>query len=188
MIDVCRDDGASGSHFLTDKFRCDVVRNPGSECFSLFFLVFFPYLVCQLILPDGDVFHFRRNDALAGVVHLGDLATFLGNPRMRVDVLKAEGIEAFVCLAHSSVFRAQPVQLSGILSFFNPVFPESGQPFFEVYRVLGIRVRPGGVVNNDIFVFYFRPVQVYGRRQFDFPHRNFQVRAGALNINLFGTG
>ena len=70
VVDVCRDNGSSGGHFLTHEFWGDVFREVCTQRFAFFFLVGFPDFVYHLVLPDSDVFHFRGDNSLAGVVHL----------------------------------------------------------------------------------------------------------------------
>ena len=70
VVDIRGDDGPSGGHFLTHEFRGDILREVRAQRLAFLFLVSLPDLVDHLVLADGDVFHFRGNHPLAGVVHL----------------------------------------------------------------------------------------------------------------------
>src|SRR6187402_919013 len=68
MIDIRGYDSTTGSHFLSYKFRCDEFYGCiGTEgmAFMLFpeCIIFFEEFFHALIFTDGDVFHFRCDDA-----------------------------------------------------------------------------------------------------------------------------
>ncbi len=77
VVDVGRDNCSAASDFLPDEFGCDFFGEGSAEghtrvaaCpfFSEESFEFFQFLV----FADCDVFHFGCDDALSGVVHLGD--------------------------------------------------------------------------------------------------------------------
>ena len=86
MIDVGRDDGPTAGDFGADEFGGDEIRDAGAEGFA-------PKLACgglgvgwgvtlaAEVFADGDVFHLRRDDALARVVQLGDDLAWPGTKR-----------------------------------------------------------------------------------------------------------
>ena len=56
MVDVGRQNGTAFCNFLADEFRSDVGFNA--------------QFAAVHVLADSHIFHFRRDDALFGIVHL----------------------------------------------------------------------------------------------------------------------
>jgi hypothetical protein len=90
---MLRDDGAAARNFAAHEFRRDFMRDGGAEVLAgmlaahqvgqLFTLRAGFAQVVQIhltlhVLADGNVFHFRRDDAFACIVHLADIHSRLG--------------------------------------------------------------------------------------------------------------
>ena len=74
VVDIHRNHRPSPGHFVTNKFRGNFRRDAGSEILPRMLIhgqSRFPVFTQPLVLADGDKFHFRGDDALAGIVHLG---------------------------------------------------------------------------------------------------------------------
>ena len=89
VVDVGRNDGAAASHFVTHELGGDV----GIDA---------QHLVLE-VLAYRHIFHLGRDDALFGIVHLGDFPSGLGAVG-QVQVFEADFIEALVSLSHAAVF------------------------------------------------------------------------------------
>ena len=79
VVDIGRDDGAPGGHFIADKLGGNVFRQAGAEAFSGMLLAqnFAANTFTAHVFAYGDELHLRGDDPLAGVVQLGN--TFAGN-------------------------------------------------------------------------------------------------------------
>ncbi len=94
MIDVAGDDRATGSNFGPHELGRDDIRNLRTP--PITGVLLFQQLgqrLTALVFPDGDILHLRRNDSLAGIVHLGNVAPTActaRQPRCR-EVLTARG-------------------------------------------------------------------------------------------------
>jgi len=62
------------------------------------------------VLADGDEFHLGRDDALAGVVHLGDVAAGL-RPQRLAEVREPQGVQLGIGQAQAPVLRGDAGQL-----------------------------------------------------------------------------
>ena len=96
MVDIGRQYGASGCNFVAYEFGRDI------SVYPQFFAVH--------VFPNGYIFHFRCDDALFGIIHLGHLPSGLGTIRP-LDVRETQVVQTFVLLAHPSVFGCQSVKL-----------------------------------------------------------------------------
>ncbi len=83
MIDVGRNNGAPGSHFVTHKFRRDVLRQARAEAFAGMLLAQdgTADTFAAHVFTDGDKLHFRGHDALTGVVQLRNALARFGAER-----------------------------------------------------------------------------------------------------------
>src|SRR5690606_7743466 len=102
VVDVGGDDRAAARDFLADEFGRDVVGDRGAPVLPVTDV--FGEAGAAEVLALGDVFHLGRDDAAAGVVHLGDVAAGLGAERTaegggeRGDAAGAVGAELAVVL------------------------------------------------------------------------------------------
>ena len=115
MIDISRDDGATGSDFIADKFGGDFVGQISAEALTgvlhQYFLVFgiFSQFLQFHAFADGNVFHFRCDQAFFSEVHLGDVIVASG-AAWRADMLKTQICQFGVVLALLAVLRAGAFQ------------------------------------------------------------------------------
>ena len=88
MVDVIGDNRPSRSDFGTHKFWGDNFGGIGTKVVTSVLTQ-----ICQVMLflgfTDGDVFHLWGDDALFGVVHLGDVFA-IDRPSWLVDMPKAQ--------------------------------------------------------------------------------------------------
>ena len=108
MIDVGRQNRPSFGYLPAYKFRSNVSVDT-------------QFLTVH-VFADSHIFHFRSDDTLFGICHLGDMFPGFG-PVGQCDVLKAERVEAFVVPPHPSVFRTDLRKLLYIPPFQYPFFP-----------------------------------------------------------------
>ena len=101
MVDIGGNNGASARHFIAHKFRRDFVRQCRAETVAGMLARHhrrharaafagcgeaFQIGGAVLVLANGDKLHLRRNDTLAGIVHLAHILTGLGAARRTVQV------------------------------------------------------------------------------------------------------
>src|SRR5690554_5224586 len=156
MVDVGRDDGAPSRHLVSHELWRDVFGQAGTETLAgvlaqhhvRHFLTFwargakgFDVFFAVQVFADGDVFHLRRDDAFARVVHLRDIAAGLGATRMTVQVREAQFVEGRVQGALAAEFRRQAGELLGVVALVNPGLTQRGQPRADVD--FGVRVGVG---------------------------------------------
>ena len=160
MVDVGRDDRASGGDFLTHEFGRDLVgmgRDIRAETLPCVLFqelgVFRPSekLVQLHAFAYGDKLHFRRNDALAGVVKLGYVAACFG--AARVGNLVETQMGGFrIVRAFSAVFAGKLGQDFGIAAFVQPCSADVRQTLFQVDVCRRIAVCAAGVVHRNRWI------------------------------------
>ena len=84
MVDIGRDDGAATSDFAAHEFRRDIIGDFGAKAFTVADQAI--TLGAADVFADGDIFHFRRDDAAAGISDLGDGLAGFGAQRVLHDV------------------------------------------------------------------------------------------------------
>src|SRR3989449_508076 len=108
MVDVRRDDRAAAGDLVADELRRDLVRDAGAPRGSGMLAreaaaaAPGPIAVAPVhrglplqVLADGDELHLGRDDALAGVVHLGDVVAGL-RPQRLSGVREPQGVQPWV--------------------------------------------------------------------------------------------
>ena len=173
MVDVGRQHGTSGGNLLTDEFRCDV----GVDA----------QLLAVHVLADGDVLHFRGDDALLGIIHLRAALAFFGAVGQG-DVFEAQVVEAVVVPAHLPVLGRDGVELLDIAASGNPAFTHTGKAFLQVDFHIGVAEGAAGVINvhrsiggDDTFAVD----NFYGRREVHLLHAYTDERIhGPLHIGF----
>ncbi len=147
MVDVRRDDRATGGNLLPDEFARHVIRDMRAEAFAV------PDKRCVWrcaadVFADGDEFHFRRDDTGAGIGELGHGLAIPCFPR-RVANRK------FRCQAFAGdetvVFRLHMAAIIGfgVAARGDPAFAQARQAVFDAYSVGRVRIGAGGIVNDD---------------------------------------
>ena len=104
--------------------------------------------VQALVLADGDVFHLRRDDALARVVHLADVGAGLGHARQGAGG-KAHRVQARIGFAATTEFGTQLRQQLGVAALLDPLRAQRRQAGRQVDARVRIGVRAGRVVDGD---------------------------------------
>src|SRR5258708_34603686 len=96
-------------------------------------------LLDPLVLPDRDVFHFRRDNAFPGIMQLSDIASGFGSPGS-LYMSEPESSEGFILQSPPPIGRADRRQLFCIPSFKDPFFPDTGNTFPHIDIDRGVRV------------------------------------------------
>jgi len=192
VVDVGRDNGPSGGHFTAHKLGGDEVGDVGAEGFPFVLAqqfavagVFAHFLQFQ-VFADGDEFHFRGDDPLAGVVHLADVLAGDGLAR-GVDVFEAQVGQFGIVLAGGAVFTAGAAELFGVVALGDPVFTQGGQALEQVDVDGRVGVGTGGVIYIDRRVQLFALFGV-GDVLADFAHGDADVGAAACDVDFFRCG
>ena len=153
MVDVGGDDGAAAGHLVTHEFGRDDLGDAGPQAIALqaHFAVqvglVLGHPLTLAVLAQGDVLHFGRDDALACIVHLRDVAAGLGAARL---ALQGSGFAA----QHFDAFGIALVQLAAIVqdvvqtafvgfavaACLDPLAAHRGQALAHVDGGLGIGV------------------------------------------------
>ncbi len=177
VVDVGGDDGATARHLVADELRRHALGHTGAETDTavLFQQAALAQLVQAQVLADGDEFHFRRDDALARVVHLGDVAA-CQRPARLADMLESQRGQRGIVLARPAEFGTRPVQQSGIAALGNPVAAHVGQSGQQVNARGGVGVGTGGVVDRDRGIL-LNPEAGWRIGLVYFAHRHANIRA-----------
>ena len=135
MVDVGRQNGTAFCNFLADEFRGDVGFNT--------------QFAAVHVLADSHIFHFRRDDALFGIVHLR--TAFAGfSPVRQGNVFETQMIQRMVVAAHPSVFGGDFRKLFYVAALDYPFFTQTGQTFFQVYFNIRITERSAGIIDIHV--------------------------------------
>ena len=138
MVDVGRDNRVSGGDFLKHEFGRDLVgmgRDIRAETLPCVLFqelgVFRPSekLVQLHAFAYGDKLHFRRDDALAGVVELGYVAACFGAARAG-NLVETQMGGFRIVRAFGAVFAGKLGQDFGIAAFLQPCGADVWQPLF----------------------------------------------------------
>ncbi|MOA04909.1 hypothetical protein D3C78_1244820 [compost metagenome] len=189
MVDVGRDDRAAAGDFLADELGGDFLGNGGAEAVAGVLRIEQTggagFLQLH-VLADGDVFHLRRNDALARVVHLADVAARLGPARI-AHVGEAHGGQFRIGQALLTEARAEAGEQFGIVAVGDPLRAHIGQALAHVDGHVRVGVGTGGVVDQHRRVRLAAEVGgSVGQR--DLAHRHADVRARTLDVDLARIG
>jgi hypothetical protein len=106
------------------------------------------FLAAQ-VLADGDVFHLRGDDALAGVVHLADIHAGFGPARLAVQAGEAKLGQFGDVGAAAAVFGGQAGQHLGVAPLLDPLLAQGGQALADVDLRRRVGVGAGAVVDVD---------------------------------------
>ncbi len=169
--------------FAAHEFRRDLFRHGSAEVFAGMLLQqHFRKTLAALILPYRDVFHLRRDDAGAGIVHLGNIPAVFG-PARRAPEVEAHLRQFGIVQALLPVFRGELVQRFGIVALGDPAFAQRGQPGTDVDLYGRVGIGAGAVVYMDRRI----DLRAHAGGRFglgDFAHRDLQVGTAALHIHL----
>ena len=142
MIDVVRDDGAAAGDFIAHEFRRNHGRNSGAIGLTRVLaaeqlgqtitlrarvLQVGQILLTLHVFTDGDVFHLRRDDALARIVHLRDVGPGFGTAGFAMQARETQFIQCFVAGTLATKVRGQVVQYFRVAAFFNPLLAQRWQ-------------------------------------------------------------
>ena len=138
------------------------------------------------VFADGDELHLRRDDAPTRIVHLGDVGTRAVDPcsaaRLALEIETHPG-QGRIDQPLAAVRRGRAVELDGIAALSDPVRAERRQASTNVDANARIRIRTGGVVDDDRRV---RFDAERGRRValHNFAHGHANIRPQALDEDL----
>ena len=175
VIDVCRNDGSSGGDLLADEVGGDIG--------------FHAHGLDLLVLADGNIFHFGRDDPFLGIIHLGDvLARFC--PVGQVPLRESDRVELGVFQALPTIPRGQAVELDEVFPPGIPLLAQAGQSLVDVDWDLGIRVRTAGVVDDHRIVllehFFSILVECHRVEKLNLSHANLDLVDLAFDVDLLG--
>ena len=131
-----------------------------------------------LVLADGDELHLGRNDALAGVMHLGDIHARPGAQRTALQV-EAQAGEFGVGLAGAAVVGRESGQRFVVLALGDPAGAQGRQAGADVDPGGRFGIGAGAVLDGDGRV-------VAGLR--DLAHGHADVRPAAGDVNFLRSG
>ena len=192
VIDVGWNDGPPARHLVAHEFGGDPLRDGRAEGFPRVLpgqLLGHPVgagLLQPLVLPDGDEFHLRRDDALPGIVHLGDVRPGACPPGFP-DVLEPKGVQLGVVVPNTAVPRGKILQGCRVLTGLDPGFAKLGEPAAEVNFPLRVGIGTGRIVDRQGRI-GLAPRFGGGVGQVDFPHGDADIRTASLQVNLPGVG
>ena len=205
VVDICRNDRAAGGDFLADEFRRDLGGDALGETSEdarrvravadlrgagvLFIKIIaedvaaeFGDLGAAHVFADGDEFHLRGNDSLAGIPELGD-----GVAGGRAERLAAEAgkFEEAVALGLAGVFGVVAGKVAVVLwldlaavvfahigAGFDPLGAESGEALGDIAIEILVAPGPRGVIDADGLVFFQRAVEAFGWGERNLAHRH----------------
>ncbi len=182
VVDVGGDDGAAAGDFGADEFGGDVIGDFGAEAFAVldFGADFCQRLAAAEVFADGDIFHFGRDDAAAGVGDLRDSLTGFGAQGAHIG--GGEGAER-----PGGGFGEYPIVFRLCLAAFigfhiaagaNPGVAGAREAARDIDGDGGIGVGTGGVVDADVGL-------VGGGFELDFAQGHADVRVqGAGDVHL----
>ena len=134
----------------------------------------------------GDKLHFRRDDALAGVVELGYIAACFGAARTG-DLVETQMGSFRIVRAFGAVFAGKLGQDFGIAAFLQPCGADVWQTLFQIDVCRRIAVCAAGVIHRNWRI-GFRTLRRVGVILTDFAQRHADVGAAARNIDAVGIG
>ena len=177
MVDVGRKQGTSGGNLPAYKFRCDVCL--------------YSQLRAVHVLANRHILHFRRDDALFGIVHLCAAFSLKGAVGQG-DVLKAQRVERPVVAAHAPVLRRYFGKLLHIAAFQYPRLAQTGQPFLQIHFDGRVAERSAGIIHIHFRIrskYLFSINEVRTGHLLHLAHSYAQFgKQGARQIYFLGTG
>ena len=190
VVDIVRDDGAPGRHFVAHELRRDLLRQPGAEVLTGMLAEVRLGVRPGQVLANGDVLHLRCDDALPGVVHLAHVGAGLGAPRQG-NIPEAQAIEPLVAVPLPGIAGGERVEVLGVTPSFDPRLSQPWHPAPNVDLDIGIRIGARGVVHayRRVRLQAGLPAVAEHRRwrQGDFPHLDVHTGLGPGNTDLVRT-
>ena len=201
MVDVGRDDGTAGGDFVAHEFRRDFAGDSlretaedGGREFTVRTLAAAGMLLAQAlavdvfrhvrevgathVFPDGNVFHFGSDDALAGIPELGHGMAGRGTKGFPAE--SGELLERGLGLALGRVvgmgggeiavvarLGVASVVFGDITPGHNPLATQAGQAVLHVAAEFLVTPRAACVINPHRVVGLKLAVEIFGRRKTD---------------------
>ena len=123
MVDIGWNNGTPARDFIAHKFRCNFIRQRCPETLARMLARHHrcharaAFASCReafqiggavLVLANGDILHLRRDNALAGIMHLADILAGLGAARRALQV-KAQRLQVFILQPRFAISAGRPV-------------------------------------------------------------------------------
>ncbi len=146
MVDIGWNDGAARRHFLTHKFRRDIIRNMRAETLTVTRELLLRCLAPE-IFANGDEFHFGRDNARP---RIGKLRHRLARRRFqRLMTYTKFRRQAFAC-GKTVILRLDVPTLIGldITARDDPVMTQTRQTLFDQDCMGMIGIRAGGIIDR----------------------------------------
>ncbi len=106
-----------------------------------------------LVLPNGDIFHFRRDYALPCIMHLADIFVRFGPPGGALQI-ETQRRQFIVAQPRSSELRAGPVKQLRVAALHNPILPQGFKPVANINGLVGVGIGTRCVINIDWRIFF----------------------------------
>jgi len=147
VVDVAGDDRAAARHFLTHPFAGDIVRDAGAPVLPVADQI--AHHFAAQVLSRGDIFHFGRDDAAPGIMHLADVHVGLGAQRAGDRVRESGHAAGTIRAQLAIVFRLDRAALVflDIAARHDPFAAQLGQALGNVDLGGGIGVGTAGVID-----------------------------------------
>ncbi len=192
VVDVRGNNRPPPGDFVTHEFRRDFIGNAGAKTLprmlpQQFFVTLVLAQFLQLyVFANRNIFHLRRDDALARVVHLGDISSGPGTARL-ANVFKPQLRQFRIILPLPAKFGTRAVQHFRIVALGNPAAAHFGNTLAQIDLDIRIGERAGGVVDGNRRIL-FRTETGGGFMLNNFAHADADIRARTLHIDLAGAG
>ena len=189
MVNVGGKNGTSSGNFRAHEFRRYLLRNCRSEILSRMHepeVLTRRFRNCVVrclqlhVFANGNKFHFRRDNAALGIIHLRDACTRFGSVNFPIP-----SVELFDMASRfyggNDITRHNRFDIAALQ---NPRSSQGWKPLANILMKSLVAPRPGSVVNayGRIFVQNL-PGSGASRRKRDFAHRHTDVRARTFDIN-----
>ncbi|SPV09075.1 Uncharacterised protein [Burkholderia cenocepacia] len=207
VVDVRRDDRAAARDFVAHEFRRDLgqrvrAEGRGAERLARMLaahhrgelravraarLQALDVLGAALVLADRDVFHFRRDDALARIVHLRDVLAGLRAARVAVQARETQLGRGRIGRALEAVLARQAGEHFGVAARFDPALAQRRQARADVDLRVRIGVRARRVVHVDRRILLAAEAgRRVGLRDFAHRHADVGLRTGHIHLARIG--
>ena len=147
VVDVVGDDRAAAGDFFADKFGRHIIGDFRAKAFAVADI--FGKTRTAQILTLGNIFHFRRDDAAAGIMHLADVHAGLCAQHMFADIGEWRNAAAAVWAKLTIVFRADFAlqHFFYIAALTDPAAADFGQAHADVDAGVAVGIWPAAVID-----------------------------------------
>ena len=140
VVDIVGDDRTAPRHFIADEFGRDIIGDFRAKALAVADIFLQPRTA--QIFALRHIFHFGRNDAAPGIVHLADVHAGFGAQHLFADIGERRDTAAAVGAELAIVFGADFAleHLLDITAFADPCAADFGQARADVDARIGIGI------------------------------------------------